>query len=75
VNESDSTHRPLPKGINDPDEYEWDEDGHPREIVGAWSALHKHELLRRYIDISGVGVRRNWLKKGTAGATYIDRLS
>jgi three-Cys-motif partner protein len=75
VNESDSTHRPLPKGINDPDEYEWDEDGHPREIVGAWSALHKHELLRRYIDISGVGVRRNWLKKGTAGATYIDLFS
>lgn len=63
--------RRLPKGLRATD-YEMDDDGHPREIVGAWSSLHKHALLRRYTDISGVGVRRNWLAGGTAGATYID---
>jgi three-Cys-motif partner protein len=62
----------LPVGLKR-DDYEIDEtDGLPREIVGAWSAMHKHALLRRYIEISGVGVRRKWLKQGTAGATYID---
>lgn len=64
----------LPKGLK-PADYEMDEDGHPREIVGSWSSTHKHALLRRYIDISGVGVRRRWLKKGSAGATYIDLYS
>jgi three-Cys-motif partner protein len=64
----------LPKGLK-PEQYEWDDDGHPREIVGAWSALHKHTLLRRYVDISGVGVRRKWLTNGNAGATYIDLFS
>lgn len=74
ADEVESTGRPWPKGLKR-DQYEWDEDGQPREIVGAWSALHKHALLRRYIDISGTGVRRNWLNRGNAGATYIDLYS
>lgn len=62
---------PLPKGL-DPEDYEIDEtDGLPRQIVGEWT-LHKHELLRRYVDISGVGVRKKWLANGKAGATFID---
>jgi three-Cys-motif partner protein len=65
----------LPKGLK-PQDYEIDEgDGLPREIVGSWSAMHKHALLRRYIDISGVGVRRAWLQRGDAGATFIDLFS
>lgn len=73
--EPSSASRPLPKGLK-PEDYEIDpDDGLPREIVGSWSSLHKHTLLRRYVDISGVGVRRSWLKKGDAGATYIDLFS
>jgi three-Cys-motif partner protein len=62
----------LPKGLSQED-YEVDErDGFVRELVGPW-VEQKHRLLRRYVDISGTGVRRNWLrKKNTAGATYID---
>ena len=64
----------LPKGL-DPDEYEIDEsDGLPRQIVGEW-VLHKHALLRRYVDISGVGVRKRWLANGKAGATFTDLLA
>jgi len=64
----------LPKDL-DQEQYEIDpDDGLPREIVGPWS-LEKHERLRRYVDISGVGVRKGWLKNGTAGATYIDLFS
>lgn len=60
-----------PKDL-DPEKYEIDpDDGLPREIVGPWS-LEKHERLRRYVDISGVGVRKSWLKNGAAGASYID---
>lgn len=61
----------LPRGLKAAD-YEMDDDGYPRQIVGSWSSLHKHALLRKYIDISGVGVRRKWLANGNAGATYID---
>ena len=64
----------LPKGL-DPDVYEIDEtDGLPRQIVGEW-VLHKHALLRRYVDISGVGVRKRWLANGKAGATFTDLLA
>jgi three-Cys-motif partner protein len=64
----------LPKGL-DPEDYEIDEsDGLPRQIVGEW-VLHKHALLRRYVDISGVGVRKKWLANGKAGATFTDLLA
>lgn len=64
----------LPKGL-DRKYYEIDaSDGLPRELVGSW-AKHKYALLRRYVDISGIGVRRRWLKRGDAGATYIDLFS
>jgi hypothetical protein len=64
----------LPKGL-DPENYEIDEsDGLPRQIVGEW-VLHKHALLRRYVDISGVAVRKKWLANGTAGATFTDLLA
>jgi three-Cys-motif partner protein len=64
----------LPKGL-DPDDYERDEqDQLPRELVGAW-VRDKHVRLKRYVDISGVAVRRKWLRDGPAGATYIDLFS
>jgi three-Cys-motif partner protein len=68
-NESKSS---LPKGLS-ADDYDIDEtDEMLRELVGPWVA-HKHELLRRYVEISGTGVRKKWLQKAnTAGATYID---
>lgn len=46
------------------------DDGLPAEEVGAW-AVEKHNLLRRYIDISRA-VRRRWVGPTNAGATYID---
>lgn len=46
------------------------DDSLPAEEVGAW-AREKHELLRRYIDISRA-VRRKWIGPTNAGATYID---
>ena len=61
----------LPKGSK----YEPDEaDGLPREIVGSW-VKDKHLRLARYVYISGVGVRKKWLKNGPAGATYIELFS
>jgi three-Cys-motif partner protein len=58
------------------EDYEIDQsDGLPRELVGPW-VKDKYALLRRYIDISGRGVRKKWLqKRNTAGATYIDLYS
>jgi three-Cys-motif partner protein len=53
----------------DPEKYEMDEDGLPRAIVGAWTR-DKHDLVRRYLDISW-GVRRMFLEGG-GGATFID---
>lgn len=46
------------------------DDSLPAEEVGAW-AKEKHNLLRRYIDISRA-VRRRWLGPTNAGASYID---
>lgn len=46
------------------------DDGLPAEEVGVW-AKEKHDLLRRYIDISRA-VRRRWIGPTNAGATYID---
>ena len=57
----------------DPDKYDEDEDGLPRELVGAW-ASDKHERLARYVDISR-GVRSRWIGKGRAGASFIDLFS
>ena len=54
----------------DPQEYEPDEDGSPREIVGAW-AKEKYERLAKYVDISR-GVRAGFVRPGKAGATYIE---
>jgi three-Cys-motif partner protein len=54
----------------DPKKYELDEDGFPRELVGAW-VREKHERLKKYIDISRA-VRRKFIGRGKAGATYID---
>lgn len=63
----------LPSGLK-PKQYELDDgDGMVREIVGPW-ARDKHARLERYIDIAK-SVRRNWVKKGPAGATYIDLYS
>ena len=46
-----------------------DEDGLPLDEVGPW-ALQKHELLRKYVDISR-GVRTKFIN-GPGGASYID---
>jgi len=54
----------------DPSRYEIDEeDGLPREIVGAW-AEDKHARLRKYVGISAA-VRPKFVRKGNE-ATYID---
>ena len=57
----------------DPDKYEQDEDGFPRELVGAW-ASDKYARLAKYVDISH-GVRSRWVGKGKAGASFIDLFS
>lgn len=54
----------------DVQEYEPDDDGLPREIVGPW-VKDKYERLARYIDISR-GVRAGFVRAGKAGATYIE---
>jgi three-Cys-motif partner protein len=46
-----------------------DDDGLPLDEVGPW-AKDKHELLRKYVDISRA-VRRKFVQGG-GGATYID---
>jgi three-Cys-motif partner protein len=57
----------------DPDRYEQDEDGLPRELVGAW-ASDKYARLTKYVDISR-GARSGWVGKGKAGASFIDVFS
>src|SRR5712692_556553 len=57
----------------DPDRYEQDEDGLPRELVGAW-ASDKYARLAKYVDISR-GARSGWVGKGKAGASFIDVFS
>ena len=57
----------------DPERYELDDDGLPREIVGPW-VRDKHLRLRKYVDISR-GVRAGWIGPGKAGATYVDLFS
>lgn len=52
------------------EKYEQGEDGLVREIVGEW-ALDKHDLLKRYIDISR-HVRKQFLTGRAACASYID---
>ena len=54
----------------DPDKYEPDEDGLPREIVGPW-VREKHARLERYVSISRA-TRKKYLGPGKAGATFID---
>lgn len=63
----------LPRGLKAED-YEVDpDDGYVREITGPW-VRDKHARLAKYVDISSA-VRRNWVRKGPAGATYIDLFS
>jgi three-Cys-motif partner protein len=57
----------------DPDKYEPDEDGLPRELVGAW-AKDKYLRLSKYVDISR-SVRRGFIGAGKGGATYIELFS
>jgi three-Cys-motif partner protein len=54
----------------DPNKYEDDEDGLPREIVGPW-AREKYARLAKYVDISRA-VRSRWVGTGKAGASFID---
>lgn len=62
----------LPRGL-DSDDYEFDEDGLLREKVGGW-VRDKHARLALYVGISS-SVRKNWVKRGPAGATYVDLFS
>lgn len=62
----------LPAHLN-PKDYEIDEDGLPREIVGEW-VWEKHARLQKYVGISS-GVRKKFLGPGNAGATYIELFS
>jgi three-Cys-motif partner protein len=57
-------------GNLDPENYDLDEDGLPREIVGTW-AREKHERVKKYVGISAA-VRKRFIGPGKAGATYID---
>jgi three-Cys-motif partner protein len=59
-----------PPAALDPQKYEQDEDGFPREIVGKW-AVDKYARLAKYVDISR-GVRAGFVGKGKAGSTYIE---
>jgi three-Cys-motif partner protein len=54
-------------------QYEPDEDGYLREIVGPW-VRDKHDRLARYIGISR-SVRAKFIGHGKAGATFIDLYS
>ena len=51
-------------------EYEHDEDGHPREVVGPW-VKDKHTRLAKYVGISR-SVRKKFIGPNNAGATFID---
>jgi hypothetical protein len=57
----------------DSSQYEIDEDGLLREIVGPW-VRDKHAILERYVGIAS-SVRNKWVKRGQAGTTYIDLFS
>lgn len=59
----------IPKGLP-LDKYERDEAGDLREIVGSW-VQKKHSILETYVGYTR-GVRKNWITKWRAGATYID---
>lgn len=60
----------IPDGL-ELDQYERDEeDQRLREIVGPW-VRKKHAILAHYVGHTR-GVRKNWVAKGPAGATYID---
>lgn len=59
--------------IPEAQDYELDEDGYIREIVGPW-VQDKHVRLARYIGISR-SVRAKFIGKGKAGATFIDLYS
>lgn len=60
----------MQKSHLDPERYEPDEDGFPREIVGPW-VREKHARLERYVGISSA-VRKKFIGPGNAGATFID---
>jgi three-Cys-motif partner protein len=62
-------HASLPSDL-DPDEYEIDEDGLVRQIVGPW-VRDKHTRIAKYVGISRA-VRRKFIGPGAAGATFID---
>jgi len=62
----------LPPGLP-LDQYERDDDGRLREIVGPW-VRDKHAVLERYVAITS-SVRKKWVTRGTAGTTYIDLFS
>jgi three-Cys-motif partner protein len=53
-----------------PEKYELDEDGYPREIVGAW-VKEKHLRLEHYVGATWAA-RRRYVGPGKSGATYID---
>lgn len=57
----------------DPNAYDVDNDGLPREFIGIW-AREKHGRVEKYVGISAA-VRRRFLGPGKAGATYIDLFS
>lgn len=60
----------IPAGL-DLDKYERDPtDDRLREIVGPW-ARRKHAILETYVGYTR-GVRKGWVDRGPAGATYID---
>ncbi len=59
--------------ISESQDYELDEDGYLREIVGPW-VQDKHVRLARYVGISR-WVRAKFIGKGNAGATFIDLYS
>jgi three-Cys-motif partner protein len=63
----------LRKSTLDPERYELDEDGLPREIVGPW-VREKHVRLEKYIGISSA-VRKKFIGPEDAGATFIDLFS
>lgn len=60
----------LPPGL-DPERYEMDEDGLPRELVGEW-VRDKHARVDKYVAISA-SVRKKFI--GKAGASFIELFS
>ncbi len=59
--------------ISEAQDYELDEDGYLREIVGPW-VQDKHVRLARYVGISR-SVRVKFIGRDKAGATFIDLYS